>query len=143
MVFALFKRQIIAINDKALLALANVVNDVRQVVQVILVHLDHAQAPGCKLVQQGLDDGRLASAATAPQQHMVTGLARQKAFGVLDDFLFLGIDTKQVIQAHRVRLGYRSQSAGTATPDGGGQGAPVDGLGRAHGNLSAGKIRKG
>ena len=97
LVFAIFEGQVITVNDEALTAIANIVNDIRQIVQVILVHLDHAQSAGGIFIEQGFDDGRLAGAAAAPQQHMIAGLAGQKTFRVLHQFGFLGGDAEQIV----------------------------------------------
>ena len=133
LMFSVLERQVIAVDDKALTAFADIINDIRQILQVVLVHLDHPQPPRRKLVQQRLDDGGLAGAPAAPQQHMVAGFAAQKPFRVLQDLRLLGIDAEQILQPYRIRSAHRSQGAGTAPPDRGRNVAPVD-IGR-HGSL--------
>jgi hypothetical protein len=97
---AIFKAQVIAEDDELLGPVGDHVDDVGQVRQVGLVHLDQAQALRRVGIQAGLDERGLARAARARQQHVVGGLALHKLLGVALDLFLLAIDLLQVSQLH-------------------------------------------
>ena len=130
---ALLEAQVVAEHHELLGPAGAHVDDVRQVHQVGLVHLDQAQALAGVLVQAGLDQRRLAGAARAGQQHVVGGQALHELQGVALDLLLLRLDLLQVAQAdgrhvlHRLQRAVAAGALAVAPRDGG---IPVGGAQR-------------
>ncbi len=101
--------QVIAVQDVAFGARVNQFDDVRQVGQVTLFDLDQAQAARGVLVQQRLDQRRLAGAPRARQQHIVGRQALDELPGVALDQRFLVVDAPQVAQVDAMHLVDRLQ----------------------------------
>src|SRR3546814_5957295 len=62
-----------------------------------------------ELVEQRLDDRRLAGAARAGQQHVVGRLSRHELLRVLHERGFLALDAKQLIELHGLHEFDRSE----------------------------------
>jgi hypothetical protein len=103
------ERQVVAEHQVALGAPGDAVGDLGQVDQVVLLDFDQAQALLVVLVEQTLDDGRLAGAARARQQHVVGGPALEELPRVLLDLVDLRADALQVRQAHAVHVAHGLQ----------------------------------
>ena len=124
--FTVLEGNVVAVHHETLGALAQIIDDLRQVHQVVLFHLDHAQPARRVFVQQRFHQRRLAGAPAAPQQRMVGGLAGQEAFGVLHQLPFLRVHAEQIVQRHRVQVPHRSQPLLSGPPDGGRFRAPIN-----------------
>ena len=96
---AVFKAQVIAVDDEALRAVGHQLDDVRQVHHIGLVDLDQAQALAAVGVQAGLDQRGLAGAARARHQHVVGRQAFDELLGVGLQAGLLPVDFLQVVQA--------------------------------------------
>jgi hypothetical protein len=108
---AVFKAQVIAENDEFLGPGGHHVDNVGQIRQVGLVHLDQAQSLRRMGIQASLDERRLARAARTGQQHVVGGLALHKLLGIALDLLLLPIDLLEVGQLHGGHMAHRLQRA--------------------------------
>src|SRR5205823_3929887 len=84
-VLGTMKGKVVAEEEEALLATGDLVDDLRQVDEVVLLYLDQPQALLVVLVKEPFDDRRLAGAARAGQEHIVRRLAAQELFRVLLD----------------------------------------------------------
>src|SRR2546422_9363658 len=80
------------------------IDDMRQIDEVVFLHLDEAQALLAVLVEQAFHDRRLAGAARAGQKHVVGGLAVDKLPRVLLDALDLPVDAAQVGEPEPVHV---------------------------------------
>jgi hypothetical protein len=83
---------------KAFRASVDHFDDVRQIGQVALLDLDDAQALRRVLVEQGLDQRRLARAAGAGEQHIVGRQAGDEMTRIGVDPRLLFIDVLQVAE---------------------------------------------
>src|SRR5436190_1209965 len=77
------EREIVAEEKEALLARRDQIDDVRQVDEVVLLHLDQPQALPGILVEQALHDRGFTGAARAREEHVVRGLAVDELARVL------------------------------------------------------------
>src|SRR3954470_9845245 len=114
--FGPVEAQIVAKEEEALASRGDLVDDVRQVHQVVLLHLDQAQALPRVLVEQALDDRRLAGAARAGEEHVVRRPALQELARVLLDPLDLPVDAAQVGELDAVHVRHRLQPARAVAP---------------------------
>ena len=87
------------------------IHEIRDLVELILLHLDEAQAPRRILVRDRLDSTRLAGARIAVQQHIVRRTSIQQRLGVRDDLLTLLLVARQLGQPLRIRMLHRHQPA--------------------------------
>ena len=87
------------------------IHEIRDLVELVLLHLDEAQAPRRILVRDGLDGTRLAGARIAVQQHVVRRTSIQQCLGVRDDLLALLLVARQLGQSLRIRMLHRHQPA--------------------------------
>ena len=108
---ALVEAQVVAVDDEALGPAFDQRDDVGQVDEIGLVHLDQAQALRRELVQAGLDQRTLAGAARAGQQHVVGGAAGDELRGVGAQALLLRVHFLQVGQRDRRDVAHRFQHA--------------------------------
>ena len=108
---AIFKAQVIAKDDELLRTVGDDIDDIRQVRQVGLVHFNQAQALTRVGIQASLDEGGLACATGARQQHIVGGFALHKLQGVALDLFLLAIDLFQISQLHGRHMAHRFQRA--------------------------------
>ena len=72
--------------------------DLGEVDQVFLLDLDDAQPLGGELVEQGLDQGRLARAAGAPEQGVVGRQTGEKLACIVNHDLLLLLDAEQFVE---------------------------------------------
>ena len=131
--------EVVAEHEEALRPPRHLVGDLRQVDEVVLLHLDQAQALLVVLVEQALDDGGLARAARAGEQHVVGRPALDELPRVLLDLRDLRVDALQVGQPHAVHVAHRLQpaarvEAGGPAPAEGDARVPVGGAAAAGGS---------
>ena len=108
---ALFKAQVITVNDEFLGSLAHDFHNVGQVGQIGLVDFDQAQALVSISVQAGANQRGLAGAACAGQQHVVGRAALYELLGVAGNLFLLHIDVLQIGQLHGADMAHRLQHA--------------------------------
>ena len=87
------------------------IHEIRDLVKLILLHLDQAQAPRRILVRDGLDGTRLAGARIAVEQHVVRRTSIQQRLRVRDDLLALLLVARQLGQPLWIRMLHRHQPA--------------------------------
>ena len=87
------------------------IHEIRDLVELVLLHLDEAQAPRRILVRDRLDGTRLAGARIAVQQHIVRRTSIQQRLGVRDDLLTLLLVARQLGKPLRIRMLHRHQPA--------------------------------
>jgi hypothetical protein len=109
--------EVVAEDDEALRPAVNQVQHLRQVHQFILVHLDQAQALVAQLVEDGLDQGRLAGPPRSPEQEVV-GAAPGRNWRLLRRIsAFCRSKAQQVVQGQPLGVGQGLQTAlAAATP---------------------------
>ena len=96
-------------------ALAITIDDVGQVDEILLLDLDQAQALRRVLVEQRLDQRRLAGAARAGQQHVVRGQSRDELARVaLDRAASASSMRDEVVERDAMRMRDRLQVAAAA-----------------------------
>ena len=87
------------------------IHEIRDLVELVLLHLDEAQAPCRILVRDRLDGTRLAGARIAVQQHIVRRTSIQQRLCVRDDLLALLLVARQLGQPLRIRMLHRHQTS--------------------------------
>ena len=97
--FKLFKRKIIHINDKFVIPVFDLGNDIIKILELMLVNLDHPQALIVVLVQDGLDAGGFAGARVTEQQAVVGRTAFHKGLGVVRQLFLRNVIAHQIVQA--------------------------------------------
>jgi hypothetical protein len=112
------ERQVVAEHQEALGPPGDEIGDRRQVDQVVLLDLDEAQRLLVVLVEQALDDGGLAGAPRAGEQHVVRRPALQELAGVLLHLGDLRPDPLQVGKAHAVHVAHRLKPPARIDPGG-------------------------
>ncbi|MND83510.1 hypothetical protein D3C80_753760 [compost metagenome] len=95
-----FKRQIVTEQHKSLGQLAQLLDDARQVGQVITFNFNQTQASLGMLGQQCPHQRRLAGAARPPQQSVVGRHAIEELTRIATQLLALLVDADQIRQAH-------------------------------------------
>jgi hypothetical protein len=108
---ALVEAQVVAEHDEFFGPLRHHLDDVGQVDQLGLVHLDQAQALRRVGLQAGTNERRLARAARAGQQHVVGRLAFDELLRVARDLFLLDVDFLQRIERHRGHVLHRLEHA--------------------------------
>ena len=121
------ERQVVAEDDEALGPSFEEVDDVRQVDEVVLLDLDHAQAARGVFVEQRLDQRRFAGAARAGEQHVVGRPTGDELPRVDVDARLLRLDVAQVGEADRrdARQGLQVAGGAALAPAEGDGGVPV------------------
>ena len=105
------KTQIVNKEDEFQRVLGQLVHQGGNLVELIFLHLNQAQAIGGKLVGNGFDRAGLAGARIAVKQHIVGGAAFQQGAGIGNDFLALLLIAGQFAQALRVGVAHRHKAA--------------------------------
>src|SRR2546429_394451 len=108
-VFGAVEAQVAAEQQKARGAPGDLVDDLRQINEIVLLHLDQPQALLGVLVQQAFDDGRFAGAARAGEEHVVRRLRLHELARILLDALDLLVDAAQVRKLDAMHLTHRVQ----------------------------------
>ena len=108
------ERQVVAKQHEALGAFGDLVDDRRQVDQIVLLDLDQAQPAAQVLVEQALHDRGFSGAARAGQQHVVRRPALDELARVLLDLADLRVDSLQVREFHAVHVPHRLKPAARA-----------------------------
>ena len=92
--------EVVHINNEAVVAVFHFGQDPLQVAELMLVDLDHAQAPVVILVEDGLDAGGFAGSGIPVEQDVVGGPAADKGLGIGDQSLLLQFVADQIVQDH-------------------------------------------
>ncbi len=108
---AVLEAQVVAINDEFFGTPGHHIDDVGQVDQVGLVDLDEPQALDGVGIEAGLDQRRLAGAASAREQHVVGRQALHEMFGVALDALLLRLHFLQIGQRDAGHVAHGLQQA--------------------------------
>ena len=103
------KAQVINKEDEFQRILCQLVHQGGDLVELVLLHLDQAQAVGRKLVGNCLDRAGLARARIAVEQHVIGRAALQQGAGVGNDLLALLLVAGQLAQTLRVGVAHRHQ----------------------------------
>ena len=120
------EREIVEEDDEALAGeVAQGVHDVGQVAELGLGELQDAQAAAVVDVGEGLDGGRLASAACADEQDVVGGLALDEGFGVVNQLLFLVRVADDVFHLHGLEVADADEALELRIPAEGFEGGDV------------------
>ena len=101
----LLKGQIVHEDDETVVAVLDLADDLGEVLELVLVDLDHAQALIVVLVQHRLDAGGFSRAGLAVEQHVVALPAGHEGLRVGDEALLLGLVSHQVVQVHVPGIG--------------------------------------
>ena len=105
------ERQVVTEDEESLATVCDQVDDVGQIDQVTLIHLDQAQTLVAVLGQHRFDQRRLAGAAGTREQHVVGGQAGEKLARVGIDHTLVLVDRNQIVEANDVRMHHRMQVA--------------------------------
>lgn len=127
--FVLGKAEIVDEDDEAVIGIRQQVEQIGEMGQAGLVHLDQAQPLGRVLGMHGLHQRGFAAAARAGQQHVVGGLAGDELARVGVDPLLLLVDRQQILQRHPLRVQNRFEFARLRGPARGADGFPVEAVG--------------
>ena len=98
----LLEGEVVDEDDEPVVPVLHQGDDGGQVLELMLVDLDHPQALVVVLVDEGLHAGGLAGARVAVEQGVVGGAAGQEGLGVLPKLLLLALVAHQVCQHHLV-----------------------------------------
>ena len=96
--------KIIHIDDKLVVAVLDLGDHGRQILELMLVNLDHAQALVIKLIDNCLDTGRLSGTAVTEQQHVVCLFPLYEGQGIINQLFLLDLITDQVIQHNGIHI---------------------------------------
>ena len=94
------ERKIVHVDDKAIVPVFDLTDDIGQILKLMLVDLDHTQALIVIFVEQGFDAGRFTGTGIAAQQHVVGWKSFDECFGIIYQFLLLNLITDQIIKHH-------------------------------------------
>ena len=95
-----FEREIIHINNKAVVAVLDFGQDPLQITKLVFIDLDHAKAPVIILVQDRLDTGGLACACISVEENIVGRASADEGLGIGDEFFLLQFIADEVIEDH-------------------------------------------
>ena len=95
--FMLFKRKVIHINNKAIIAVFNLCNNVGQVSELMLINLNHSQTLVIISINNSLDTCGLTCTAVTKEQHIVGFSSLNKSLCVVHQLLLLDLITYQII----------------------------------------------
>src|SRR6266536_1849879 len=84
---------------------SHLVDDIGKIDEIVLFHLDQAQALTVELVERGLHERGLSGAAGAGQERVVGGSALDELEGVLFDQRLLAVDAVEVRKSDTVHVG--------------------------------------
>ena len=104
-----FKRQIVHIDDKTVIAVLDFRDDALQILELVLVDFDHAESLAVVAVQDRLDAGGFAGARVAVQKNVIGHAAVYKGLCVGDQLLLLQIIADQILQLHVACGGDRNE----------------------------------
>ena len=104
--------EIVHVNDEAVVPVLDLVDDPGEILELVLVDLDHPEAPGVVHVQDRLDAGGFSGAGVAVQEHVVRLTAFDKGLGVLDQRFLLPFAADQIVQGHVRGVGDGDQEFG-------------------------------
>ena len=105
------KAQIVDKQDEFQRIFRQFVHQGGNLVQLVFLHFDQAQAVRGELVGNGLDRAGFSGARIAVQQNVIGGAAFQQGAGVGDDLLPLLLVAGQLAQTLRVGVAHRHQAA--------------------------------
>ena len=94
------KRKVVHVDDKAIVPVFDLTDDIGQILKLMLVDLDHAQTLIVIFVEQGFDAGGFTGTGVTAQQHVVGRQPFDKCFGIIYQFLLLDFITDQIIKHH-------------------------------------------
>ena len=100
----LLKGQIVHINDKAVVPVLDMGNHRGEILELMLIDLNHPQALVIVFVQDRLDACGLSGSAVPEQQHVVGRKSLHKGFRVIHQLLLLDLVADQVVQNHLLRI---------------------------------------
>ena len=83
-----FERKIIHVDDELVIAVLDLGDDRREILELVLVDLDHAQALRIELVDDRLDARGFTGTAVAEQQDVVRRFPSQNAWVFSTSFFF-------------------------------------------------------
>src|SRR5262249_20549062 len=113
---ALVKREVVHEQDEPLGPIPKLLDDPREVAEILAGDLHEAETARGVLVEERLDGGRLAGATVAVQQDAVGGVAGQELLGVLEHQLALALVADKLMEADRVRRRDADEVAVAARP---------------------------
>ena len=105
------KAQVVDEQDEFERVRGQFVHQIRDLVELVLLHFHQPQAFRCKLIGNGFHRTGLAGACIAVQQHIVGGHSGQQGFGVGNDLFPLLFVAGQLGKALGVRVFHRHQMA--------------------------------
>ena len=76
-------REVFGLNNKFIISILNLCNDIGQIFELMLVNLNHPKSLTIKFIDNRLDTGRFTSSAIAKQQDIVSFSAFYKGFCII------------------------------------------------------------
>ena len=101
--------KVVHIDNETVVAVFYLCKDSLQVAELMLVDLDHAQAPVVILIQNGFDTGGFSGTRIAVQKDIVGRAPADKSLGIGDQFLLLQLVADEVIEDHIAGRRYGDQ----------------------------------
>ena len=98
--FKFFEGKVIHVDDKLVIAVLDLSNDLVQILELMLVSFNDTKSLIIILVQDSLDTGGFTCTCITEQQTVVCFSASDKCFCVFDQFLFRDLIAYQVIQTY-------------------------------------------
>ena len=96
----LLKGKIIHVNDKFIIAVLNLRDDLIQILKLMFVNLDDAQSAVIVPVQDCLDARRLAGTGIAKQQTVIRTAPLYERLCIIDQLLFLNLIADEILQLY-------------------------------------------
>ena len=105
--FELFKRKIVHINDKFIITVFDLCDDLVQIYKLMFIHFYDSQAFIIIFIQNSLNTGRFTGSRISKEQTVVRLSASDKSFCILNQFLFWNLISNQILQLYMCNSCYR------------------------------------
>ena len=102
--FKFFKAQIIHINDKFIVSVLDLCNHIIEILELMLVHLDHTQSQIVIAVDNTLDTGGFTSTCITKQQAVICRSSLYECLCIINELLLRNLIANQILQFHMVDI---------------------------------------
>ena len=99
-----FERKVIHVNDKAVVPVFYLCNDGGQILELMLVNLDHTKSLIIIFVEQCFDAGRLSGTGISTEQYVVGRKSFDKCLCIINQLFLLDLISDQIFQKNAVRI---------------------------------------
>ncbi len=107
--FKIFKGQIVHIDDEFIISVFNLGDDLRKILKLMLVNLDHPQPLTVKFIDDGLDTGGFSGAGVSVKQYIVGATTFHKGKGIVHQLFLLQLVADEIVQHNSVHIVNREE----------------------------------